>query len=299
MPMAMIVDDSKVDQRLAGKLLECRSGLAVRYAGDGEAAMSSIAEERPDIVITDLQMPHMHGLELVRALREQYPAIPVVLMTSVGSEDVAAEALRHGAASYVPKRLLSRDLALIVERLLTATDVQREHEVVIECCRLQASRFELGNDASLAPPLIQHLKRELGRLNWCDETDLMRIGVALDEAIANAITHGNLEGDSALREESLEDYQAFLGLRRTQSPYAERHVHVHATISPTEARYTVADEGPGFDPATLPDPTDPANIERTYGRGLLLIRTFMDEVSHNESGNAITMVKRRTPQRAD
>ena len=55
----------------------------------------------------------------------------------------------------------------------------------------------------------------------------------------------------------------------------------------------VRDEGPGFDPATLPDPTDPSNLERVGGRGLLLIRTFMDEVRHNESGNEITFVKRR------
>ena len=55
----------------------------------------------------------------------------------------------------------------------------------------------------------------------------------------------------------------------------------------------VADEGHGFDPNTLPDPTDPANLERVGGRGLLLIRTFMNEVTFNKAGNAITLVKYR------
>jgi anti-sigma regulatory factor (Ser/Thr protein kinase) len=55
----------------------------------------------------------------------------------------------------------------------------------------------------------------------------------------------------------------------------------------------VRDEGRGFDPATLPDPLDPAQLETTTGRGLLLIRTFMDEVSFNATGNEITIVKRR------
>jgi len=54
----------------------------------------------------------------------------------------------------------------------------------------------------------------------------------------------------------------------------------------------VEDEGPGFDPATLPVPTDPANLERIGGRGLMLIRTFMDEVEHNEKGSRITLRKR-------
>jgi len=54
----------------------------------------------------------------------------------------------------------------------------------------------------------------------------------------------------------------------------------------------VRDEGSGFDPAALPDPTAPANLERVSGRGVLLLRTFMDEVIYNELGNAVTLVKR-------
>ena len=58
-------------------------------------------------------------------------------------------------------------------------------------------------------------------------------------------------------------------------------------------RATRRDEGPGFDPATVPDPTDPANLEKASGRGLLLIRAYMDEVIHNRTGNQVTLVKRR------
>ena len=61
-----------------------------------------------------------------------------------------------------------------------------------------------------------------------------------------------------------------------------------------EAVYRIRDEGPGFDPARLPDPTDPARLERTTGRGLLLIRAFMDEVAFNGTGNQITLLKRHT-----
>ncbi|MGE0608143.1 MAG: ATP-binding protein, partial [Pirellulales bacterium] len=51
----------------------------------------------------------------------------------------------------------------------------------------------------------------------------------------------------------------------------------------------------GFDPSKLPDPTDPANLEKASGRGLLLMRSFMDEVTYNATGNQITLVKRRQP----
>ena len=54
----------------------------------------------------------------------------------------------------------------------------------------------------------------------------------------------------------------------------------------------IRDEGPGFDPDGLPDPTDPENLTKASGRGVLLIRTFMDEVRFNDTGNEITMIKR-------
>jgi anti-sigma regulatory factor (Ser/Thr protein kinase) len=58
-------------------------------------------------------------------------------------------------------------------------------------------------------------------------------------------------------------------------------------------KFVVQDEGPGFDPSTLPDPTLPSNVGQTNGRGLFLIRTFMDEVTFNETGNVVTMIKHR------
>ena len=57
--------------------------------------------------------------------------------------------------------------------------------------------------------------------------------------------------------------------------------------------FVIRDEGPGFDVTTLPDPTDPENLLKPSGRGLLLIRTFMDEATHNATGNEITLVRRR------
>ena len=77
--------------------------------------------------------------------------------------------------------------------------------------------------------------------------------------------------------------------------YADRirRIHVLVTLSPSEARFVIRDEGPGFDPESVPDPTDPANLERESGRGLLLMRTFMDEVRFNQAGNEVTLIKRR------
>ena len=74
--------------------------------------------------------------------------------------------------------------------------------------------------------------------------------------------------------------------------YRDRRIHVTVRLSPTEAVFVVRDEGPGIDVATVADPSDPANIEKGTGRGLRLIRSFMDNVTFNEATNEITMVKR-------
>src|SRR5207302_2196397 len=102
-----------------------------------------------------------------------------------------------------------------------------------------------------------------------------------------------LELSAAIKEVDEKQFYRLAQERRAQEPYKDRRVFVTATLTRQEATFVVRDEGNGFDPATLPDPTDPANLERVSGRGLLLIQTFMDRVEHNETGNQITMIKRR------
>ena len=80
--------------------------------------------------------------------------------------------------------------------------------------------------------------------------------------------------------------------RRHERPYCDRRVYITSHETRNEAVYIIRDEGPGFDTSKLPDPTDPANLDRCSGRGLLLMRSFMSEVRYNESGNEVTLVRR-------
>ncbi|MFQ3652029.1 MAG: ATP-binding protein [Gemmataceae bacterium] len=130
------------------------------------------------------------------------------------------------------------------------------------------------------------------RLSLCEPSGLVLLGVAIHEALTNAILHGNLELDSALREDNENLYLQLGQQRRLEEPYKSRRVYVTTRYSRQEVAIIVRDEGNGFDPSNLPDPTDPANLGKVSGRGLLLIQTFMDRVSHNDKGNEITMVKR-------
>lgn len=296
MVTVLVVDDSAIDRRLAGALLEEREGWTAAYAEDGVAALDRIRRDPPDLVLTDLQMPQLNGLELVEAVRAAYPGVPVVLMTAHGSEDIAVEALRKGAASYVAKRNLARDLVATLESVLPAATVQEDRRKVQACLAETEFTFVLGNDTGIIQPLIAHLHDHLIQRKLVDDGELTRVATALYEVLLNAIEHGNLELNSQLRE--VEDgvpYRRLADERRRLSPYQDRVVRVTARFAREEAAFVVRDEGPGYDPDKLPDPTDPANIERASGRGLLLIRMFMDDVRLNAKGNEITLVKRRPP----
>jgi CheY-like chemotaxis protein/anti-sigma regulatory factor (Ser/Thr protein kinase) len=287
----LVVDDSGVDRHLAGAIIHKMDGWQAVFAANGREALEAIDRQAPDIVLTDLLMPEMDGLELVQAVRARHPLVPVILMTAHGSEDVAIQALQKGAASYVPKKSLARDLEETLDQVLGASQTNRSQKRVIESLVRHESEFVLDNDTGLVAPLVGHIEQNLERMQACAPSGLILVGVALHEALTNAMLHGNLELSSEMRETDEKQYYRLAAERRTQAPYGERRVFVKMAVSRQDAVFVVRDEGPGFDPATLPDPTDPANLGRVSGRGLLLIQTFMDRVEHNRKGNEITMTK--------
>jgi CheY-like chemotaxis protein len=292
----LVVDDSLVDRRMAGGILQKHPDWEVFYATDGETALEQMELHVPDLVLTDLQMPGMNGLQLVDRIRQEYPLTPVVLMTNKGSEEIAVQALQRGASSYVPKKKLAQDLRHIVDRVLMISTESRSHTRLLHRMTRNETAFELESDLSLIPAVVGYLQGIVSRMRSSEETERLRVGVALEEALLNAYYHGNLEVSSELREQDHSLYYKTAQERAQQEPYKKRRIYVEAHVSQNESVYVVRDEGPGFDPTTLPDPTDPANIERPCGRGLLLMQTFMDKVSFNPTGNEVTMVKRRAPE---
>ena len=292
MASILVVDDSKTDRHVVGSMLCEVDEYEVKFAENGKEALSEMQRNVPDLVVTDLFMPEVDGLELVSRTRREFPLVPVVLITSKGSEELAVQALQQGAASYVPKRLLSRYLVETVASLLAAVKEQRSRATLLGTMRSDACEFSLSNDVQLAHALVGYILESMAHIGIGDETARLRTCVALEEALVNAINHGNLEVASALRQEDGNAYYDLIKQRRPKPPYCHRRVQVHVKMNEIEAEFVIRDEGPGFDVATLPDPRDPENLEKASGRGVMLMRTFMDEVNYNAKGNMVTMIKR-------
>lgn len=126
--------------------------------------------------------------------------------------------------------------------------------------------FEFPSTIKLMNCILEYLMKRVEKVGVIDAEN-SNLFIALDEAFVNAVKHGNKFN-------------------------ADKIVRVSAEVSPTEARFTIEDEGKGFDVSGIPDPRDPENLFKTSGRGVLIIHNIMDEVSYNEKGNRLTMVKK-------
>ncbi|HVS13395.1 MAG TPA: ATP-binding protein [Thermoanaerobaculia bacterium] len=297
MSRVLVVDDSAEDRRELRALLSRHPDMAVEVeeVEDADSALDrlrAVGGDHVDLIVTELVSSREEGLGLIREVREEFPSVPVVLVTSRGSDELVVEALRAGAASYVPKHLLAQYLEDVVHTLLEQAESRRKRSRALQSLVDSRSIFELDNDRRLFGPLIGYLRETLAGLGRWDESGLMHIAVALEEALVNAAEHGNLELDSDLRDEDRDAYFRLADERRDDPHYGGRRVRLEVNLSRQEARFVIADEGQGFDPGNLPDPTDADNLLRPSGRGVLLMRALMDEVVFNDQGNEVLLVKR-------
>ena len=121
----LVVDDDESLRWVTQAQLQ-QGGYEVTAAADGNAALDSIRQAPPDLVITDLKMPGMSGLELLRKIRTDYPGIIVIMVTAFGTVENAVEAMKAGAYDYVTKPVNMDELRLIVNRGLEHLDLQEE-----------------------------------------------------------------------------------------------------------------------------------------------------------------------------
>lgn len=296
MPSILVVDDSLVERLLVEGLLRKNNEYDVQLAENGKEALAKIKTQPPDLVLSDLFMPEMDGLELVRAVRARHPQIPVVLMTAFGDEATAVAALEAGAASYVPKSRQAECLLKTVDRVVEHAVGGRNRERLSQCLAEYHCRFQIPNDATLIRAFVDQLQNIMSGMGFGDTVERIRIAEALEEALLNAMYHGNLEisGEELAKVRAQLDDRILSRLveeRCATQKIRERTILVVVHISPKEARFVVRDQGRGFNLRFADAGPAGDHFEGGNNRGLMLIRALMDDVSFNEAGNELTLKK--------
>jgi CheY-like chemotaxis protein len=212
--LRILVAEDSPTQALQIRLVLEAAGFEVELCADGWEALHSVRRDVPDLVLTDLKKSEMDGLELTEKLRSDQPTLPVIVISESDSAEAAVQAFYKGAASYVPKRNLERELLNTIDEVLELASAQRHHDWILEHLTHSEFQFVLDNNPDLIPPLVEYLLQNLRRLKFCDESGLIRIAVAINEALTNAIYHGNLAVGSELRDEDEEGYFELINRRR-------------------------------------------------------------------------------------
>jgi DNA-binding response OmpR family regulator len=244
-------------------------------------------------------MPRRDGLSVALTIREAAPHVPVSIITGHGSEAMAIQALRAGVTDFIKKPVHLEDLTSALNRMQAVRQLIPERPAApmpaaVEVVRL-SSLYRLDNSPDAVPTFVEML------LHRCSADTRSKaateLSLALRELILNAIEHGNLgltfvEKSRALEQNTLDE---LLRQRARLPEYRQRRVTVEARIEDQRIRVRVADEGQGFDWRGLSDPTDPAHLLSTHGRGILLARMMVESLEFNEAGNQVTVTKRLAP----
>lgn len=290
----LLVEDSPT-QSIAISFALKKTGHIVHTASDGEEGLLKLGEHQPDIVLTDLNMPRLSGLELLKIVRQRFPRLPVILMTGDGNETVVAEALRNGAASYVAKDKSMGALLETIDRIVGASTSAHSFGYLLDNIERCSYSFVLKSDRTLVVSLVQYLQHLATRAGLTDEQERRNLGVAVEEALLNALYHGSLEVPVEFREMEREARAAVVEERRRTAPFKNRRIHVTVDITSESVEVIIRDEGPGFDHLDRfgSVSTDDGTLVVSEGmRGLLLMHMFMDEVEFLGAGNEVRMVKR-------
>jgi serine/threonine-protein kinase RsbW len=255
----LIIDDH---DDLASALEEvfAHIGHEVRIATDRAAALDIADIDKYDIVITDLDV--RPGEKFDANERESASCLPDV---RISTEAENVKAFKLCGANFRREDFDEEELKNLVATVLDYKIRFVDREEAVQGLH-EKIEFELPSAISLMHIVLDYLMKRVEKMRVIDP-QRSNLFVALDEAFVNAVKHGN-------------KYDA------------EKIVRVSAEVSTKEARFTVEDEGEGFDVNTIPDPLDPENLFKTSGRGVLFIYNIMDEVAYNDRGNRLTMVKK-------
>ncbi len=232
---------------------------------NGVDALSAFREGFYDLVITDLILPGLSGMQLLQTIKEINPRVPVIMMSGYGHVETVVEALKLGAENYLIKPLNDDELAKVVEQALAISKSHLDSHL-FEGKANQITTLDCPSRSELIAEVVFMAAQSAMAMNYVEHDLDNNIKLAMVEAITNAMEHGH-KWD------------------------ADKSVLIIIDVTSSRFRLVVQDKGPGFDHGHDQDPTSPENLLLERGRGVFLMRAIMDEVHYSDGGRRVEIIK--------
>ncbi len=267
----VVDDDSMVRDLLATYLKEF--GIEAVSARDGKEALEIVKNQAIDLVLTDLYMPRMDGLELVKRVKEYNPRIPVAVLSGHGTVQDTVKALNLGAFTFLSKPIRISDIESAVQKGLRLRDLSQGAYQIQQHAK-HYSEARIPNFPHSFPSIILSILKDCQWRGFDDDQTLSNLSVVLDEMLMNAQLHGNKGRE-------------------------DRFITLRYSFDPDKFQITIEDEGDGFD--TQQVISDLTNLERhqLLERGIFLASILVDDFHYNDRGNAVTLTLMRPSESQD
>ena len=300
MPLILHVDPQPDDRDAIRTGFASQENWTLESAASYNEACERLSLHPVDAILTEVDLSDGEWHDLLNHVRGRGGNTPIFLVTSSLTIESAVQAARDGAEAVFVKGSDISEWMYPLENAIESAASRAVRRLVENTLTEQKQQFVIDNEKGRVPQLVTLLVEQCDRFGLLDDRDRMRIQVALEEALLNSVIHGNLEVSSKLREEEGDLFEQAISERKQSEPYRNRRVTLTAEFTREQATFTIRDQGPGFDLNKVRNPTEEDAIELASGRGILLMRSFMDSIDYNDQGNEVRMVKRRsaslTPQ---
>lgn len=279
----------------------------VRTAENGREAMSRLGDFSIDLVLTDLEMPVMDGLELVKSIGIEHSTVPAIVISGVSDSEKIVRAIQAGAINFLPKpvgeelllRIVEKGIKQRVQLLKAQMQAKRDASInefvlkVSKRCKYYESCYEVpvgiaDNMDSLIETLLQIWKHSALYGGFQGETK--NFPLIANELLSNCISYGRLGVSSSLRDtEDPFDRSFENAVEERIIDKAVESITVLVFVTHDQFRVIIKDHGEGFNWHELPNNILDV-LEKPHGRGVLLMRSIGAELSWNEIGNEVTMI---------
>ncbi len=286
----LIVEDDYGSREYLLNLVQLE-GYDVRAVVNGQEGLAEYKAFDPDIIVSDIQMPVMDGLEMLKILRQDKSDTIFIITTAYGSEDYAIDALRLGANNYLKKPIKRKSLIGLINKYKLIVESHKLAKKAEGKLLKKNITLEFKTEIQHIPAIIGQLVSNLGVK--LDDSEITNIELGLDELITNSVEHGNLgitfeEKVKASNDNTmLELYAEKMKVRKL----ARRKIKVKYKLRPKYCEWIITDEGKGFDWKLIPDPTKGAQLMELNGRGIFITHFLFDEMEYLGKGNKVRVRK--------